>query len=38
MRGLQLAAERDGAAPELAEGRLRLLQAQIHPRFILSTL
>ena len=38
MRGLQLAAERDAAAREVAEARLRLLQAQIHPHFIFNTL
>lgn len=38
MRGLQLAAERDAAAREVAETRLRLLQAQIHPHFIFNTL
>ena len=38
IRGLQLAAERDAAAREVAEARLRLLQAQIHPHFIFNTL
>jgi signal transduction histidine kinase len=38
MRSLQLAAERDAAAREVAEARLRLLQAQIHPHFIFNTL
>jgi hypothetical protein len=38
VRSLQLAAERDAAARELAEARLRLLQAQIHPHFIFNTL
>ncbi|MFM8767038.1 MAG: sensor histidine kinase, partial [Rubrivivax sp.] len=38
MRGLQLAAEQDAAAREVAEARLRLLQAQIHPHFIVNTL
>jgi LytS/YehU family sensor histidine kinase len=38
MRGLRLAAERDAAAREAAEARLKLLQAQIRPHFIFNTL
>jgi len=35
---LRLAQERDASAREVAEARLRLLQAQIHPHFIFNTL
>ncbi|MFY8082804.1 MAG: sensor histidine kinase [Rubrivivax sp.] len=38
VRSLRLAAERDAAAREAAEARLKLLQAQIHPHFIFNTL
>jgi hypothetical protein len=38
MRSLRLAAERDAAARDAAEARLKLLQAQIHPHFIFNTL
>jgi hypothetical protein len=38
MRSLRLAAERDAAAREAAEARLKLLQAQIRPHFIFNTL
>jgi hypothetical protein len=38
MRSLRLAAERNAAAREAAEARLKLLQAQIHPHFIFNTL
>ena len=38
MRSLRLAAERDAAAREAAEARLKPLQAQIRPHFIFNTL
>lgn len=38
MRSLRLVAERDAAAREAAEARLKLLQAQIRPHFIFNTL
>jgi LytS/YehU family sensor histidine kinase len=38
VRSLRLAAERDAAARDAAEARLKLLQAQIRPHFIFNTL
>lgn len=35
---LRLAQERDASAREVAEARLRLLQAQVHPHFVFNTL
>lgn len=38
LKELRLAQEREAGAREIAEARLRLLQAQIHPHFVFNTL